>query len=245
MKQAEAEIERRVVMSKQGAQKVLTQIAILLTLTFAGETAMSLEQPDYTVAYKDGDVEYRQYDSYLVAETVIENVEDYNDAGNEGFRRLFRYITGSNRNQSKIAMTAPVQQDPVSEKIAMTTPVQQTNAAGGWRVAFMLPTKYSMETAPAPTDPRVRIREVPGRMMAVLRYSGRWTESNFNKRKAALRAALSESDIETVGEMQSAVYNPPYTPPFLRRNEVMIEVMESPQARTSRAAEYLALGAGS
>lgn len=206
---------------------------------------MSLEQPDYRVAYKDGDVEYRQYDSYLVAETVIENVADYNDAGNEGFRRLFRYITGSNRKRSKIAMTAPVQQDPVSEKIAMTAPVQQTVAADGWRVAFMLPTEYSMETAPVPTDPRVRIREVPGRTMAVLRYSGRWTQSNFDRKKSALRAALDASDIETVGEIQSAVYNPPYTLPFLRRNEVMIEVIEAPQASASLAPEQLAVGSGS
>ena len=133
---------------------------------------MSLEQPDYTVIHREGDVEYRQYDSYLVSETVIENAGSYEAAGNEGFRRLFRYISGGNDSRAKIAMTAPVEQSQGrgSEKIAMTVPVQQSNSAEGWRVAFMLPSKYTLETAPQPRDPRVRVREVPGRLIAALRF---------------------------------------------------------------------------
>jgi len=211
-------------------------------LIFAGESAMSLEQPNYTVVYKDGDIEYRQYDSYLVAETVIENSKDYSDAGNEGFRRLFRYITGGNQSQSKIAMTAPVQQTPSNEKIAMTAPVQQTNSVNGWRVAFMLPTKYTIETAPIPADSRIQVREVDGRLMAVLRYSGRWTESNLVEKRSSLIAAIDANGIEVVGEVQSALYNPPYTPPFMRRNEVMVEVDRSPAANVSVGTEALAVG---
>lgn len=206
---------------------------------------MSLEQPDYTVVYKDGDIEYRNYESYLIAETVIENAQDYSSAGNEGFRRLFRYITGGNQSQSKIAMTAPVRQTPSSEKIAMTAPVQQTNSTDGWRVAFMLPTKYTIETAPVPVDPRIKIHEVEGRLMAVLRYSGRWTESNLVKKRSLLIAAIDANGIELIGEVQSALYDPPYTPPWMRRNEVMVEVARYPAASASASAEQLAVGQAS
>lgn len=189
---------------------------------------MSYEEPDYTVIYKDGDIEYRQYSPYLIAETVIDNEDDYKDAGNEGFRRLFRYITGNNRSQSEISMTVPVQQTPASEKIAMTVPVQQADSSNGWSLSFTLPSKYTMETVPVPTDSRIRIREVPSRTMAVLSYSGRWTESNFTKKKSVLQGALQSNDIQSVGAMQSAVYNGPFTPPFLRRNEVMVQVNRLP-----------------
>ncbi|MBT8445447.1 MAG: heme-binding protein [Gammaproteobacteria bacterium] len=189
---------------------------------------MSLEQPNYQVLYKDGDIEYRQYDSYLVSETIIENVADYKAAGNEGFRRLFRYITGGNQGRAKIAMTKPVAQVPASEKIAMTVPVQQTGSDTGWRIAFMLPSQYTLESAPAPTDPRVQIREVPGRLMAVLRYSGRWTERNFSKKQAALLDSVLGQSVNPVGDIQTALYDPPYMPPFLRRNEIMIEVDRLP-----------------
>lgn len=191
---------------------------------------MSLEQPDYSVVYKDGDIEYRQYEPYLVSETVINDAASYEAAGSEGFRRLFRYISGGNESQSKISMTVPVQQTPSSEKIEMTVPVQQVNSADGWRVTFMLPAKYTMETAPKPQDLRVRVREVPGRLVAALRYSGRWTSNNFDKRKRVLLASMEAASVEPVGELQSAMYSAPFIPPFLRRNEVMVEVDRLPAA---------------
>lgn len=189
---------------------------------------MSLEQPDYTVIHREGDVEYRQYDSYLVSETLIEDAGSYEAAGNEGFRRLFRYISGGNESRAKIAMTAPVEQAQSSEKIAMTVPVQQSNSAEGWRIAFMLPSKYTLETAPQPRDARVQVREVPGRLIAALRFSGRWTSSNFEKKKRALLASIEEQSVRPVGELQSAMYSAPFMPPFLRRNEVLVEVDRLP-----------------
>jgi hypothetical protein len=226
-------------MNKQNRNSFTRRAVILAALLITGENAMSLEQPDYTVVYKDGDIEYRQYEPYLVSETVIQNTDDYNDAGNEGFRRLFRYITGSNEGQAKIAMTAPVAQTPSSEKIAMTAPVQQGESAEGWRVAFMLPTEYTLDTAPVPTDERVQIKAMPGRLMAVLRYSGRWTESNFSNKQSALWDAIDGESIDKLGEFQSAFYNPPFTPPFMRRNEVMVEVNRVP-AVVQESAEQLA-----
>jgi hypothetical protein len=198
---------------------------------------MSIEKPDYTVVYRDGDVEYRQYEPYLISETTVRNAEGYQDAGNEGFRRLFRYITGANQRQQKIAMTAPVaqtlseqsprEQSP-GEKIAMTAPVQQTATQAGWSIAFMLPSKYTLETAPVPADERVSIREVPGSLVAVIRYSGRWTESNFSEERVTLMAVLAEENVTALSEAQSALYNAPYTLPFMRRNEVMVSVDRLP-----------------
>ena len=92
----------------------------------------------------------------------------------------------------------------------------------------MLPKQYTLDSAPVPIDPRVRIRQVPGRLMAVIRYSGRWTEQNFADKSAALRRALDEESVTQLGEMQSALYNAPYTPPFMRRNEVMVNVNSVP-----------------
>jgi hypothetical protein len=205
-----------------------SSLLVMAAGIFVGERAMSIEMPDYTVVYTDGDVEYRQYAPYLVAETVVAADGRYKDAGNEGFRRLFRYITGGNTSQTKIAMTAPVEQSARGEKISMTAPVAQASSAQGWVVSFMVPGKYSIDTVPQPTDPRVRIRQVPGEMRAVLGYSGRWTEKLFRSKVDELDQALAAVDVAGTGEPQSALYNPPYTPPFMRRNEVQLRVESLP-----------------
>jgi len=216
------------------SRKIL-RCVMLVGLLLTGESAMSLETPEYTVLYSDGDIEYRQYNAYLVSETIVSPEDGYKSAGNEGFRRLFRYITGNNNAQSDIAMTAPVEYQTAdeklsSEKIKMTMPVQRQISDEGWRVSFMLPSKYTLETAPAPSDPRVQIREVPGQLVAVLRYSGRWTSKNAAKKEALLFAALADESLTVLSEVKTALYNAPYTPPFMRRNEVMVEVDRLPAA---------------
>ena len=194
---------------------------------------MALEQPEYSVAYTDGDVEYRQYQSYLVAETEVIDAGNFDAAGNEGFRRLFKFITGANDGGDKIAMTAPVTQDKKGVKIAMTKPVAQDASADGWRIAFMLPSSYTMDTAPRPTDKRVYIREVPGKLVATLRFSGRWTTRNYERYKAELAESLEAAGVAAIGEPMVARYNPPFTPPFLRRNEVTVPVDNLPAAAAS------------
>ena len=202
---------------------------VFVALVYAVVSVVRLEKPGYRVVYESGDIEYRQYEPYLISETVIEQGNDYKAAGNEGFRRLFRYISGANTGQAKISMTVPVAQTESSQKISMTVPVQQTEAAEGWRVAFMLPSEYTLESAPQPTDSRVKIRAVPGRLTAVLRYSGRWTQRNYTEKRAALLEALKQASITPVGEVQSAQYTPPSTPSFLRRNEVLVEIDRLPE----------------
>jgi len=206
---------------------------IFLLAVLSATQVMALEKPQYKVLYADGNIEYRQYKPYLVAETVVTDKADRNDAANKGFMRLFKYITGANTVQAKIDMTAPVQQAKVSEDIAMTAPVQQARttdgsadgSAEGWRIAFMLPSKYSLTDAPVPDDESITIHEVPGRVMAVIRYSGRWTSSNVDKNEAILMQHLTDHAIASVGTIETAAYNAPFTPPFMRRNELMLEIV--------------------
>ncbi len=207
--------------------------ALCFTILLMSSKALAIESPVYTVIYKDEVAEYRQYESYIVAETFVDNSSSYRAASNEGFMRLFRYITGNNNSQSNIEMTAPVQQTAFSEEIAMTAPVQRTETPEGWSIAFMLPSKFTMETAPLPTDERIALRSVAGKLMAVVRYSGRWTERNYEKHKEQLLESIESAALETVGVVESAAYDAPYVLPFLRRNEVMVEVTSVPAALAS------------
>jgi len=205
--------------------------ALAALVLVAGGNAMAIETPQYTVEFTDGDVEYRRYQSYLVAETLIEDVSGFKAAGNEGFRRLFRYITGANDGGESISMTAPVARSAKDgAKIAMTAPVQRAADPGGELVSFMLPSKYTMATAPQPTDPRVQVREVPERLVAVVRYRGRWSDSNYQENRKVLLASVDAAGVTPEGVVESALYDPPYTPPFMRRNEVMVEVSRLPAA---------------
>jgi hypothetical protein len=182
---------------------------------------LALEQPVYTLEGERDGIEFRRYDSYLVAETWVQDTADYNVAANEGFNRLFRYISGGNQPADKIAMTAPV---------------QQSAREGGWLVSFMVPSRYSLADAPQPADPRVRLREVRGDLVAVLRFSGRWTADNIASHRAELLRRLEALGIAVNGTPSSAAYNPPFLPPFLRRNEILVPVDRFPPAQVGLAA---------
>jgi hypothetical protein len=199
----------------------LATVAALL----ASSSAMAIEQPSFRVLERDGAFELREYAPHVVAETRV--APSFTDAGNAAFQRLFRYISGDNVAQQKIAMTAPVTQsrsEAGGEKIAMTAPVTQVAADDGYRVAFTLPASYTLETAPTPLDKTIEIRAVPAQLVASWRYSGRWTENNYREHEAELRAAIEARNLEVAGEPILARYNPPFMPSFLRRNEVLVPV---------------------
>lgn len=200
-------------------------------LLLSGGAAMSIEQPSYNVVFAADGIEYRQYEPYLVAETLMEDITSYSAAGNEGFRRLFRYISGANGGNRKIAMTAPVAQSPAwGEKINMTGSLTQTLSTQGWSLAFMLPSEYTVDTVPQPTDPRVRVRRVPVRTVAVLRYNGRWTETNRVAAEIDLRSKLADANVEIIGAVDSAMFNSPFMLPLFRRNEIHAPIDRIPAA---------------
>ena len=205
-----------------------------LVLLIISTKSFAIESPQYTVIYKDERVEYRQYEPYLIAETFVENSSSYRAASNKGVLRLFRYITGNNNSQSNIEMTAPVQQAATSEEIAMTAPVQRVETPEGWNVAFMLPSEFTIETAPLPVDERIVLRAKPAQLKAVVRYSGRLTERNYIKHKTRLLESIKSAAVESLGVVESAAYDAPYVLPFLRRNEVMIKVKSVPAPSASQ-----------
>jgi len=198
-----------------------------MVAVLATTTAVAIEEPRFEVLEKDGGFELRQYLPYFVAETRVD--AGFEDAGSIAFQRLFRYISGNNIAQQKIAMTAPVTQSR-GEKISMTAPVSQVADGNAYLVAFTLPSSYTLVTAPQPLDPTVRIRAVPAQLIACWRYSGRWTESNFRDHEVLLRERIKARGLIARGDPVLARYNPPFTPWFMRRNEVLIPVsLRSPR----------------
>ena len=201
---------------------------LLCLFLIAAVDSYALEQPTYEVLFVDGDIEYRRYDAYLVAETAIAEASDWGKDTRDGFMQLFDYISGENTLETKIAMTSPVVQGQRT-KIAMTAPVVESSSEGQNRMAFMLPSEFNLDSAPRPTNPAITIKEIPVRIIASIRYSGRWTEKNVQKYKARLEQHLADRGVETIGEYSTAVYNAPFTPPFMRRNEIHFEISALPE----------------
>ena len=184
--------------------RLASNAATLLLLAWsllAGAAAMAIEEPAYVVLKTAGDVEIRQYDPYIVAEVTVSG----DGADSRAFRMLAGYIFGDNTSGEKMAMTAPV----------------ETRGADH---AFVMERKYTMDTLPKPVDERIQLRRKPSRIVAVRQFSGRWTERNFSKHRRALLEDLAELGIEVIGDPELARYNSPFTPWFLRRNEIIAPV---------------------
>ena len=196
----------------------------LLTVSslLVAKSAMAIEKAKYTVLEKDDSFELRQYEAQIVAETFVEG--DLEEVGNEGFRRLYAYISGENTKNQSISMTAPVGQQAGSEKIAMTAPVSQEKKDNRWRITFLMPAEYTLKMLPEPIDERVKLAEEPGRLMAAVKYSGTWSEEGYEKNKALLEEYLRMRGLTKAGAAVWARYDPPFMPWFLRRNEVLIPV---------------------
>jgi len=207
----------------------LTGIVLLL----AGGTALATEEPKYEVVKQYEAFELRRYAAQLLAVTEIAG--EFEEVGNQAFRILADFIFGNNRAQEKISMTAPVSMQPAGEgeRIAMTAPVTMTPKTGAadqgtYVFSFVMPSHYTRATLPQPVNPRVQIRETPARLMAARRYSGFWSESRYREQEHILLQAVAQAGLQTAGKPVFARYNAPFTFWFLRRNEVLIEVVKVP-----------------
>lgn len=182
------------------------------------------EQPRYTVVEQVGAVEIRHYGPRLAAEATVTGGAE--EARNAGFRKVAGYIFGGNTAKASIAMTAPVAQSGGgrSQTIAMTAPVVQTADGAAWRVQFIMPARYTRATLPTPSDPDVRIVDLRAQDYAVLRFTGSRSGPAVARRTDELTRALSGKSWKVSGPPVAWFYDPPWTPPFLRRNEVATPV---------------------
>jgi hypothetical protein len=182
----------------------------------------AIDEPEFQVVRELEDIEVRQYAAYTVAQVIVTGPAG--EAGNQAFPILAGYIFGKNKGNSEGAMTAPVTQAAVPIKLEMTGPVTQTAIASGFLVQFVLPKGVTVASAPEPLDARVQLREVSPSLVAVIRYSGFWSKSNYNEHLAKLQAALRAADLAWTGEPVYSRYNAPFTPWFMRRNEIWLHL---------------------
>lgn len=193
-----------------------------LTLSVLPAVSHALEEPSYTTLRTLDGIELREYAAYTVAEVLVN--ADASDAGNRAFPILAGYIFGKNKGERTFAMTAPVTQTAAPVKMEMTAPATQTAVAGGFVVQFVLPKGVTVANAPEPLDARVTLREVAPQRVAVIRYSGFWSASNYNEQLAKLQTGLRAADIAWTGEPVYSRYDGPMTPWFLRRNEIWLQL---------------------
>jgi len=206
----------------------------LIVIATAAPNALATDEPDFQSVYEQKPFEIRHYPPLITASILVET--DAQGAGNAGFRPLADYIFGNNTKREKIEMTAPVVQSPSgkrkksSEKIDMTAPVTQTQTGDGkWRVSFIMPEKWTLETLPKPNNPDIIIEKVPAQMLAVIRFSGGMNAKRFSEREAELKDWLTGSpggvSYRQDGVARYAFYNGPWVPGPFKRNEIMIPVM--------------------
>ena len=212
--------------SRPSKRWLLATIGVATLLLNTGCSVLgksSVEEASYRVLSKDDKFELREYAPLLVAETRVD--AEFKEAGNIAFRRLFGYISGDNTAKQKIAMTAPVIADAnQGEEIRMTAPVIGESDGDSWRYRFVLPASYTLESAPVPENENVTIVAVPATTVAVRRFSGLVSQADVEETSRQLADWMLANDLEAASEPRWAGYNPPWTLPFLRRNEVMIDV---------------------
>jgi hypothetical protein len=196
----------------------------LLAAALWGPIVSNVEQPKYQVVESSGNIEIRDYAPMIVAE--VDMPGERRDAIGKGFRIIADYIFGNNTAAQKVPMTAPVTQQD-SEKIAMTAPVTQQGDGNTWRVRFIMPSNYTLETLPKPKNPAIKLKEVGARRFAVIRFSGISSEDSLQRYTKELNEFTSARGLTPLSEPIYAFYNPPWTLPFLRRNEVMVEISGS------------------
>ena len=196
---------------------------VLIGVVVVGPIMSNVETPDYEIVQSEGAIEIRQYDPMLIAEVQMSGKRE--DAIGDGFRLLADYIFGNNIANQDIAMTAPVQQQE-STKISMTAPVQQQSTGDDWQISFVMPSEYTMDTLPKPVNERITLKKIPAKTFAVITFSGTNSDENVQEHEKILLEYIGSKSLSVIGTPKYAFYNPPWTLPPMRRNEVMIEIQE-------------------
>jgi effector-binding domain-containing protein len=190
--------------------------------------AMANEEPRYEVIKKEENFEVRRYQPMIIAEVLVAGT--LSEASNKGFRQIADFIFGNNedpvkKQSEKIAMTAPVTMEAdTSSKIAMTVPVTMEDSGGAWKMAFVMPSKFTMETLPKPKNPNITIKQIPAQQLAVVTFSGWVDEEKLAAQTTRLNEWMAKNGLKTSGSAQLSRYNPPWTLPFWRRNEVWMKL---------------------
>jgi effector-binding domain-containing protein len=202
---------------------IYTLIGIILIWSVWGYFSSRVEHTEYLVLESKKEYEVRLYPAHIVAQTTVKG--SYKQALNQGFRIIAGYIFGGNTKKESIAMTAPVvEKKSTSESIAMTAPVMATVEGESHTIAFGMPKSYTLETLPVPNDSRVEIVTIPEKKMAAIRFSWFRTDARVQSKKQELLDALKKDNVFVIGDPQYAGYNAPWTPPWMTRNEILVEI---------------------
>ena len=199
--------------------------AVVITLSSVGPIMSMVDEPKYSVISEQGNIQIREYVPIIVAETKVSG--ERKEAINQGFRIIADYIFGNNSPNQKIAMTAPViQEADISEgnEIAMTAPVTQQADKNQWKVRFVMPEEYTLSTLPKPNNSKIKLIQINSQRYAVIKFSGTSSDENLGEHKDKLLQYIKQNRLQAIGEPVFAFYNPPWTLPFLKRNEIMIEI---------------------
>ena len=197
----------------------------LIFFIFLSNSLMATEEPDFKLLLKEDKFEIREYAPKIIAQVKVYG--DFDNASSKGFKILADYIFGNNESvdgNSRIEMTAPVEMETVSQKIDMTTPIVTEDNDNTWFVSFIMPDKFTLATLPMPNDKQIKIISLPKEKYAVIVFSGLIRESSYQEKENLLNKYIKEKNLKTSGEIKIARYNPPWTLPFFRRNELMIKV---------------------
>jgi hypothetical protein len=187
--------------------------------------AMATEEPDFKILSEEGEFQIREYDQKIIAQVEVEG--DFDEASSKGFKLLADYIFGNNLldgESKKISMTAPVEMSPLAENLLMTSSIMDDQINNKWSINFVMPQEYSLDTLPKPNNPQVNIIEVLSEKYAVIVFSGLVRESSYAEKVEMLSNYLEKNGLKQQGIIKIARYNPPWTLPFFRRNELMVRV---------------------
>lgn len=203
---------------------IIILLAFFVLWSAWGYFSSRVEQAHYSVIRRSGGYEIRKYAAHIEAQVTVRG--SYTESLSNGFMIVAGYIFGGNEKTESIAMTAPVTAKPASEKIAMTAPVIAKTDGDARIIAFVMPSSYTLSSLPTPRDPRVKLVEVPEKTMAVLRFSWFRNDARIRSMEKRLLDSLSRDNVRVIGSPSFAGYSAPWTPPWMTRYEIMVEVQE-------------------